>query len=347
MTGELHAGFDAILAGRFAAAFAIVLRDELQLTNEYPSVAVAGDGRAVTQGHFAEVVEKLRWGGCHVVDLGTVPCPAMPWAIEELDADGGLFLGNPQGDPYQAGIRFYRRHGQPLTGLAALSPLCHWVDTDPDRPVRTWGKASRAEAQRWYESRLADSFHGLRPLRFQLHTTCRPTGRCAVRLLQGTACKMVLRDSGTALPPERLSDSVGHFAAAIEDDGQRCRLWDERGESVPFERLFLLLAQSVCGSEPSGRTVVVEERLPDTVAEVMQRSGLTVRRCGPLPSDIHTAMVDSGAALGGDGAGRIWYGEAGGRAIADALGTLTLVLGKLSEGDRPLSEVLDAEVPGH
>ena len=52
-------------------------------------------------------------------------------------------------------------------------------------------------------------------------------------------------------------------------------------------------------------------------------------------------------ALGADRVGRIWYGEAGERAIADALASLTLILGKLSERDRPLSEVLDADETAH
>ena len=158
---------------------------------------------------------------------------------------------------------------------------------------------------------------------------------------------MELRESETALPAQPLPDSVGHFAAAIEEDGQRCRLWDERGEPVPFERLFLLLFGVVCGREPSNHVVVIEKGLPETILSVLQRSGASVQHCGPLPSDIHGAMVSSEATLGADRGGRIWYGEPGERAIADALGTLTLLLGRLSDGDRPLSEVLDADAADH
>ena len=345
MVGNLHEGFDATLAGQFAAGFGLLLRDELGTTTRNPSVAVAGDGRPVTQRHFAEIVEKLRWAGCDVIELGSVPCPALLWATGELATDGGLYVGNPTGNAHRAGIRFVGSDGKPVTELATLKAICARIEAVPARPVRVSGIASRAEAMRPYEARFADFFHGLRPLRFLLHTTCRPAGICLERLLQETACKMVLRDSETAMPAEPLSESGGHFAAAVEDDGQRCRLWDERGEPVSFERLLLLLTRIIHGNEPAGQTIVVQDGLPETPTLELQRYGLTVRSCGPLPSDVHAAMVSSMAPLGADQGGRIWYGEPNERVIADALGTLTLLLRKLSGGDRPLSEVLDAEVP--
>jgi phosphomannomutase len=347
VAGNLHEGFDPALAGRFAAGFGIVMRDEVDATGAYPTVAIAGDGRPVTQRHFAEAAQQLRWAGCDVVDLGTVPCPALPWAIRELEADGGLYLGNSQGDPHRAGIHFYGRSGRPVTEAASFEAICAWAEKEPDRPVRAFGKAGKFDAMHGYGSRFAASFHGLRPLRFVLHTTCRPLGACVERLLQKTACKMMLRESETRLPSEPLTEAVGHFAAAVDDDGRRCRVWDERGEPVPFDRLLLLLARIVSGRETRRQPIVVDEDLPAAISSVLQRRGFQVGRCGHLPSEIHTAMAGSGAALGADGQGRLWYGEPDGQVIADALGTLTLLLGKLSEGDRSLSEVLDAEAGAH
>ncbi len=347
IAGSLHEGFNPPLAGRFAAGFGIVLRDELGSIDTYPSVAVASDGRPVTQRHFAEVVGQLRWAGCDVVDAGTVPCPALSWSIGEIDAAGGLYLGNPQGDPHRAGIHFFGRDGRPVTAAASLQAICAWVENAPDRPVRAFGKAGKTDALLRYESRYAAAFHGLRPLRFLLHTTCRPLGVCIERLLQATACNLVLRQSDTGMPFDPIPEAVGHFAAAIDDDGRRCRVWDERGRPVPFESLLLLLARIVAGRESRSQPIVVEENLPPGVSALLQDRGFPVQRCGPLPSAIHAGMAGSRATLGADRRGRLWYGEPGGPIIADALCTLTLLLGKLSEGDRPLSEVLDAEAGDH
>lgn len=347
LLGNLHEGFDPIMVGRFAAGFGLFLREEREATTAYPTVVFAGDGRPVTQRHYAKVIEQLRWAGCDVVDLGSLPCPALSWAIGELVADGGLYLGNPAGDPHKAGVRFYRDAGTPLTEHTALEAISDWAESEPCRPVRVAGTASRPESLPAYESRFTDSYHGLRPLRFLLHTTCPPVGACLVRLLRETACKMVLRESETCLPHEQLSESGGHFAASIDDDGRRCHLWDERGTPVPFERLMQLIAKIVCGTEPSDRRIVVDQRLLVSLRPRFQQAGLTLHGCGRLSSELFGAMVSEEAALGADQHGRLWYRESNGRVIADALGTLTLVLGKLSDGDRSLSEVLDDEVPGY
>lgn len=347
IAGSLHEGFDPPLAGRFAAGFGIVLRDELGSSETYPSVAVASDGRPVTQRHFAEVVGQLRWAGCDVVDAGTVPSPALSWSIAEINAAGGLYLGNPQGDSHRAGIHFFGRDGRPVTEAASLQAVCAQVENSPDRPVRAFGKAGKTDALLRYQSRYAAAFHGLRPLRFLLHTTCRPLGICIERLLQPTGCKLVLCPSDTAMPFEPISESVGHFAAAIDDDGRRCRVWDEGGRPVPLERLFLLLARIVAGRKSRSQPIVVGESMPPGICSLLQNRGCPVQRSGPLPSAIHAVMAGSRATLGVDHRGRLWYGEPGGPIIADALCTLTLLLGKLSEGDRSLSEVLDAEAGEH
>lgn len=347
ITGSLHEDLDPVLAGRIGAAFGISLGDRRDATAVYPTVLVAGDGRPVTQRHFAKVVEKLRWAGCDVVDLGTVPCPALSWAMGELGAEGGLYLGNPLGSPHGLAICFYGRDGEPLTEDSALRAIVTQAGLEPNRPVRRSGTATRADALRDYESRLADSFHGLRPLRFLLHTTCHPVGTCLARLLKETACKMVLRPSETSLPDEPLSQSGGHFAASIDDDGRRCRLWDERGIPVPLERLFLLIAGRVLGPEPSDRTIVVDESLFAAWPPTIRQAGLVLRGSAPLASQLFGTMVSEKAALGADRHGRLWYREANGRVLADALGTLTLLLGILSDGDRPFSEVLDDDVPAY
>ncbi len=343
LAGNLHEGFDAELAGRFAAGFGLVLREETGAKQSYPSVALAGDGRAVTQRHLAEAAERLRWAGCDVVDLGTVPSPALSWSIGEVGADGGLYVGNPQGDPHRAGIHFYGREGRPLSEREFFEAVCAWAEKAPDRPVRSYGKAGKIDALSRYERRYADSFHGLRPLRFLLHTTNRPLGVCLGRLLQATACRIVLRQSETGAADGPISEAVGHFAAAIDDDGRRCRLWDEGGRQVPFEKLLLLAAQTIARRAP----IVVQEELRPAARRVLEARGFAVQGCGPLPSQMHAGMVAGGAWLGGDRRGRLWYREPGGAIVADGLATLTVILGRLSQGDRSMSEVLDADGGPH
>lgn len=346
ISGNLHEGFTANLLGRFASAFALLAREEIDLDGRYLMVAAACDGRPIMQRHFAAAIEKLMWAGCHVMELGTVPRPALSWCLGQPLADCGIYLGNPYGDPHKAAMRFFGRHAQPLTA-ASLKALGRSVETGPHRPVRVAGKASKGDALDRYMARFAHSFHGLRPLRFLLHTNCRPVGGSLHRLLRNTACKMVLRESESHLPAGFLDEMVGHFAVAIEDDGCRCRLWDESGQPVSFERFCKLVAHILSARHPRQQSAVVDKSLPVSLNSSLRRTGWNVIPCGSAPSDLAATMRVRKASLGADAAGRVWFGQDDEPVLPDALAALTLLLGKLSQADRPLSRVLDEDVPDH
>jgi phosphomannomutase len=335
--GRLHEGFDAPLAGRLAASFGVLLRDETT-ADRNPMVVVASDARGATQPHYAAVVEQLRWAGCDLIELGAAPCPALAWAVARLAAQGGLYLGNAGSQPHAATVRFFATAGRPRDGQTQIAPIARGVETPPDRPTRTWGTATRTAALADYQAQFAEAFHGLRPLRFMLHTTCRPSGQMVERLLADTACRVVLEASDASMPLDRIADPLGHFSVSLDADGCRLRLWNERGEPVSFDRLFLAVRASRSTTGPA----VIDRNLDDSLIAQVRNLGFTVVPCGPTPGEIHAAMVDSAAALGADAAGRIWYGDSDGFAAPDALATLAILLAELSRSDRPTSQVLDA-----
>ncbi|MHB8903425.1 MAG: hypothetical protein ACYC6Y_32070, partial [Thermoguttaceae bacterium] len=177
--------------------------------------------------------------------------------------------------------------------------------------------------------------------------TCRPLQPCVERLLDATACRMLFRQTPRPLPDTPLAEPPGHLAVAVDDDGRRCRVWDERGQPVPFDRLLLLLARIVLPAAPQRRPVVLDEALPPALSATLRHRGLDVRHCDRLPGQMYAAMSDSGAARGADRPRRLWYAEPGKPPIADALVTLALLLARLSQTDAPLSQVLDGDGADH
>ena len=86
-----------------------------------------------------------------------------------------------------------------------------------------------------------------------------------------------------------------------------------------------------------------------TTAGLAERGGLAAKFGGQIVvvagssrQSLWQSMRRSGADLGADDQGRIWY--AGGPTSADALQTLTLILTLLSRGDRPLSELIASAI---
>lgn len=347
---------------QLAVALAIQLRHRNPEVAAMPLVVVAGDGRAVTAEALAAVSDGIRWAGCHVVEAGSIASPCLVHAMVRLQADGGIYVGQPPRDARDLGMKFWIDR-KPVSAGGPLERLLQVAARTLDRPTRRFGLRRRCEADRPYHAELADRYHGLRPLRFVVETRCAPSLRDIRTLIQPTACELV-----TAGP--------FHFRMAIADDGESCQVADERGRPVPPERLLVLLARHVLSRDGVGypeagqksgpvgsplppgtatipKTIVLEEETSPGVVRSLRSLGATIVHANRRRNAMAEAMGRSAALLGGGPCGRVWYplpcegwcdpGEP--CAVADALATLTLLLEVLSRSDRPLSGVLDAESP--
>ena len=179
----------------------------------------------------------------------------------------------------------------------------------------------------------------MRPLRLVLGTTCRPIERYIDELTQNVACKIAKRDRPIARLSEQIESCQAHFAIEIDDDGESCLVWDERGQAVPAEKLFAWIANAI-----QADTVVVEATASTELFNVIKASNIRVVVSNPQRQAMAQAMQRSKAILGGGPSGRIWYGGSSNMdpkpIVADALQTLTVILNLLSRSDRPLSAVL-------
>jgi phosphomannomutase/phosphoglucomutase len=251
-------------------------------------------------------------------------------------------VGNPSGQVKTTGLKFWAEHARPLSAGGPLEAIQARYVRGTDRPTRKSGPLARFRAEPLYLAGLEAHFHALRPLRFLVDTTCGPLVGYLEKLLRQVACEMILRRTTAEQLTEQIRREHAHFALLVDDDGERCRLWDESGRLVASERLLLLLARHLLAIQPSSPAVVLEETVPRPLAREIRALGVRVCFCAPRRAEVHQAVQEHHALLGGGPSGRFWYRDAENHASADALMTLTLLLGLLSQSDRPLSEVLDA-----
>lgn len=328
-------------ARRMAVALGIWLREVVGGAERPPVAVVAGDGRPMMPELVAAVAEGLRWTGCHAIDIGPATAACTASAIHATQSDGGILIGNPGGEARTVGLKFWGAGGRPLSADGPLEKLRELFRAGADRPTRRFGSMRRFPAQDHYLATLAPYFHAMRPLRVVVETASPTVLRHLERLCSRVACRILPgRVSGTC-PAEAIGGPEAHFAVRIEDDGERCGLWDERGREVACERLFLLLARSLLSEQP-GRPVIVERGWPPAVAESVRAIGGCPVWGDALRARMDQAMRAHRAALGGGPSGRFWHFVPESCPSADAIRTVTLALTILSQSDRPLSAVLDA-----
>ncbi len=197
-------------------------------------IVFASDGRLSTAAIVASVVEGIRWTGCAAVDLGPASAPCTARAIEQLEAEGGIYLGNPGGTAHTLGMKFWvgggRTNFRPTWDAAGLRP------TLLDRPARAFGPLRRWDAAEGYLNELRPAYHALRPLRFVLRCSCEPIVAYLADLLQNVACRVIPAEPGREFGPQIVA-AKAHFGIEITDDGEKVSVYDERGRAVAAERL--------------------------------------------------------------------------------------------------------------
>jgi phosphomannomutase len=254
--------------------------------------------------------------------MGPASAPCTARATEHLSADGGVFVGNPHGAPHTVGLKFWA-HGEPVSQGGLLDEMAASVlgksgEAMIDRPTRTFGNLHRFAATDVYLSDLRPAYHALRPLRFVLDCTTGPVVAYLEELTRNVACRIILAENGIDRVGEQVVAAQAHFGMHLDDDGEHCRVVDERGQAVPMERLLALVAGISAGPVMHGE-------------ELRQKTFLRMR--------------ENGASIAADPAGRLWYAS-GHAPLPDALRTLTLLLVLLSGNDLQFSVVLDsAPVP--
>ncbi len=325
-----------------------------EVTSGTPLAVVAGDGRPLGAALLAAVSEGLRWAGCDLVDIGPATAPCLVLAIGQLAAAGGILVGNPDGQPRQAGLKFFAPGPAPISGGPWLEAIEQPRARGRGRyPLGAsgallsaaldaracYGSLRRVQAEAAYLAGLSPFYHALRPLRFALDARCPPVLDYLQKLTAPVACRLLPCRTGHV--GEEVLAGRAHFGLSIEDDGETCRLWDEQGRPVPPETLLLLLARHLLAQQAGGVVIVEAEASPALAGKIAALGGRAVA-ADPSRAAMAAAMRQHDALLGGGPSGRLWH-AVGRLPLADALRTLTLLLVLLSRDDRPLSEVLDAE----
>lgn len=353
-TGTAAAVVDTGAVQRLSAALGIVAWREQPSRRLPPLVVVGTDGHWSTAELFAGACAALQWTGCRTIEVGAVTSPALACLSAQRAADAALWIGNASGQPQSIALKFWGPGGTPWSSPGKLDTLAEACQaTTIDRPRRTSGGAERARAAELYLPGLAPLFHGLRPLRFVLDTTCQPLTHSWHELSRASACEMVSSGQAprggsplerrTAVVAQRVLDSGAHFGMWIDGDGESCLLVDECGHAVRSESFLVALAAYVCSRQPGAR-VLLESSASGECQRRLERLGAEVSRAPSTRQAMSEWFGERCAALAGGPSGRTWF--AASTPAPDALLTLCFWLSVLSQSDRTASEVLDAAESG-
>jgi phosphomannomutase/phosphoglucomutase len=318
--------------------------------------AVGRDCRHSGPALHAAVIEGVRSAGVDVVDIGQVPTPVLYWAVHVLATDGGVMVTGSHNPPEYNGMKMMLGRVT-LQGDAILDLRRRVVEGDLD--AGEGGLEQVDVIGRYVDEITAGITMGSRPLRVVVDGGNGVAGPVALALYE----RLGVTVEGRCIEPDGsfphhhpdpttletvafLADEVqatgADLAIGFDGDGDRLGVVDHTGAVQWGDRLMILFARAVLEAVP-GATIVSEVKCSRTLYDdIRARGGVGIMwRTGHSP--IKAKMKETGAMLGGEMSGHIffahrWYG------FDDAIYAGARLLELLSHADRTLPELL-ADVP--
>lgn len=351
-------------AGEMAGAFASLLWESTPLTLKDteeppanrlqkrlgPQVVIGHDDRPSSPDLVTGVAKTLRRMGCQVIDIGLVSRPCFWFAVEHLQASAGIHVTGSGCNPAWTGLDFVGSGAIPVERDHLLASIEERFRAGYQRPLRQSAGQRTFHALAVYEAGLWKHFHALRPLKVCVGCPNRPVRDLIGRLFQKLACKLIpvqtpVRSRSLFDPADpdnvRMAQVVvqhgAHFGLLIDDDGQTCAVWDERGVPVSSRQLTLLLAETVLAEARNSHIVVEGPAFKDLLRPIDRRDGFCAM-ADPTLWGMAQGLRETNALFGGGDTGRYWFRET--FPTCDAVLTLAKLLQALSRSDAECSEVL-------
>lgn len=297
--------------------------------------------------------------GLHVTDVGVVPTPVHNFAADFYLADGGVMITASHNPAEHNGLKI--RTNRTLRGHE-LQEIYHTAANQhlqtPDSSPADPGRLKQSDPLPIYLERIEAHADIQTPLKVVVDGGNGTNGLIVSRLLRDLGCQVVElycepdgdfpnRDpdptsaSATAALSASVQSEGADLGLAYDGDGDRLALVDEGGTPVPGDQVLMLLARDVLQHGPA--KIVYEILCTQALADdVIAHGGEPV----VTPSGyafVHQAMRDTGAALGGEFSGHLFFDAPDFRFDDPILASIKL-LNIVSQRRHPLSALV-AELP--
>ena len=325
-------------------------------TIKNPEAIIGGDFRITTP----ELMEHLRAGllesGVTVYDLGQVSTPCYYFARRNLGIEAGIMVTASHSPSTYNGFK-------PVLGSLPITPeeLEEIKETVVKGSFRSGhGKTEKVDIRQAYVKWFGERFAGFsRKAPGAMPKVIFDCGNGATGWVIRDVLKAIGLEAGVLFDqpdgrfPNRPPDVAGpedlillqeevrkkgaDLGAGFDGDGDRVGFVDEKGERVASDLLVAWVSREMLQKHPNEK-VVYDLKLSKAVPETVQRSGGQAIPQKSGHTFIKRAVLESGAILGGEYTGHLFYRElAGGD---DGLFSALWVASLLAEKRKPFSGLL-------
>ena len=314
-------------------------------------ICVGRDGRLTSPDLEDSLVAGLNDSGIHVVTIGLCPTPALYFAVQALDTDGGVMVTGSHNPPEYNGFKmtlgtgsFFGNDIRHLGELAAAGDY-----------TRGSGQISNESILERYVDRIAtDCRMGNRNLAVAWDSGNGSAGEAMEMLTARLPGRHVLLNSGIdgtfpAHHPdptvvanlEQLIEAVQveqcDLGIAFDGDGDRIGVIDGEGQVLWGDQLMTVWAEEVLAENP-GATIMADVKASQVLFDRIGELGGLPLMWQTGHSLIKAGIAETGALLAGEMSGHVFFADKY-YGYDDALYAAGRLLSCLSRDDRSLAEI--------
>jgi len=343
-------GADLTVEGARAVGRAVG-SEATQRLGRAPVLAVGRDNRPSGDALQGALIEGLLAAGAAVEDVGLLPTPALYFAIHHLGADGGVQVTGSHNPPEMNGFKMVLG-GLPFAG-DDIQGLRERIERD--RFASGHGTRSAHAVLDDYRREVLGRIGPLdRPLRVVVdcgNGTAGLTDPDVLESLGATVDRLYCESDGT-FPHHHPDPTVlanlrdlqarvrawgADVGIAFDGDGDRVGAVDEGGTVLFGDQILALLGQDVVRRLGKGQQVIFDVKCSDALPEALERAGARPVMWMTGHSYIKAKMKESGAVLGGEMSGHMFFGPPDYLGFDDALYAAARLLKIVAAQGRPLS----------
>lgn len=327
-----------------------------------PACVLGHDNRRSSEEMHAAIKDGLVSCGINVVDIGLCTTPMMYWAqiflhtTEGLDMQGGVMITASHNPVGWNGVKLANGYSSTIL-RDDLEEIYRSITTDDF--MQGEGSVEQRDLFDAYRADLLSRVDFSRPLRVVVNTGNGTAGAFAPRTFTEAGCEVI--EHYTELDPtyphytpnpaevEMMEDTgrvvcdhKADIGLAIDADGDRLGVTDEKGNVIWPDRYMILLSRLILMEHP-GAKIVFDVKVSNALPEDISAHGGVPVMWKTGHSYIKSKLREENAALAGEMSGHIFFSE-GYYGFDDAIFAALKLLEYVARENRPVSEIV-ADTP--
>lgn len=319
---DIRGVVEAGLTPAVATAIGRVLAD---LYPHNQTVVVGRDGRLSSPVLAERLTQGLRAGGREVIDIGEVPTPVLYYATYELGTAAGVMVTGSHNPPEYNGFKVIM-DGKTLHGEDIQAVYQAVVKADHrGRDGTPAGTVRREDLLNRYVARICQDITLARTLRVGIDCGNGVAGPAALALFARLGCEITPlyctvdgnfpNHHPNPSEPENLEALIRcvqqnelDVGLAFDGDGDRIGVIDDRGMILWPDRQMMLYSRDILSRNPAAK-VIFDIKSSRNLNAVIKEAGGEGIMWKTGHSFIKSKMTETGALLGGEMSGHIFFKE--------------------------------------